>query len=93
MLRKIFINIIAILFVVTPLSTVGLAETNVTKYDKNTTDQFSQNQDGKQADLNDNKTIPENVKNRIRELADTKPETKGGTVLPKVVRPSVNHQK
>jgi len=60
--------------------------------DKDSVDKFTPYQE-EQTDLTDNKTIPETVKDRIKELADTKPETKSGTVLPDVVRPSVNCQK
>ena len=58
--------------------------------DKDSVDKFTPYQE-EQTDLTDNKTIPETVKDRIKELADTKSETKSGTVLPDVVRPSVNH--
>jgi hypothetical protein len=63
-----------------------------TQSDTNTTDQFTPYQ-GDQPDLQDNNCIKENVKNRIRELADTKPETKDGTVIQKNLRPSVNQEK
>lgn len=90
MVKKFLLIATVFLFVISSVS-IGLAET-VNK-DPKTVDQFTTYQDGKATDLNDNKDIPENVKKRIKELSDTKPETKGGTVLPKVVRPSVNHQK
>ena len=95
-MKKIFLILTALLFTICTISLSSAAElTNkqLPNVKQNTTDQFTPNQnDGRQTNLKDSDIIPENVKNRIRELSDTKPETKGGTVIEKNLRPSVNRQ-
>ena len=93
-MKKIFLILIVLLFTIGTISLLSaneLTNKQLPNVKQNTTDQFTPNQnDGK--NLKDSNIIPENVKNRIRELSDTKPETKGGTVIEQNLRPSVNRQ-
>ena len=96
-MKKLLI-IVLILFTVSVVSTV-MAETVVGDFNNKvqenvtTTDQFTPYQNGKTADLNDNKNISDETKDRIKDLSDVKSQSKTGTVTPKDVNPSANRQK